>query len=391
VQLLRVSPFDNPGTFAYEIVQSIKNNEKSAFMKLRRLIACLSLRRTKDILNLPPRRLHMEDINLTGYEKDLYDAMSSRLLARIDGYLQAGVNKRSLAHVMEQILRLRQICNHGKDLLPPAILDMIAEEAHDLHESRSKDDIECEVCGRKVPDLMSDLECGHLVCIKCSQRLQQEQPEVGAACPVCSGFASQEISAPKTLPVLNSSDARGIEPSSKVSRLVRNLRMLEGKGTQSAPTKRYHRSTLHAAPTRTNAVHSVVFSEWTSMLDLVQITLTKCGFNFARIDGQMKAKEWKTNLHRFSTDDKCTVLLASIRNAGTGIDLLIANTVHLLEPQWNPMVEEQAFDRVHRLGQKRPVEMYRYVVNDSIEQVSIAFRFSFQPDGRTFSDSYAFI
>jgi len=119
------------------------------------------------------------------------------------------------------------------------------------------------------------------------------------------------------------------------------------------------------------------------MLDLVQITLTKCGFNFARIDGQMKVKAWKTNLHRFSTDGKCTVLLASIRNAGTGIDLLVANTVHLLEPQWNPMVEEQALDRVHRLGQKRPVEMYRYVVNDSIEQVSSIFRY-LQSNGRIF-------
>lgn len=243
VQLLRASPFDNPGTFAYEIVQPIKNNEKSAFTKLRRLIACLSLRRTKDILNLPLRHLHVEHIDLAGYEKDLYDAMSSRLLERIDGYLQAGVNKRSLAHVMEQILRLRQICNHSKDLLPPAIRNMIEDEAYDFHDLNPKDGIDCEVCGRKVQDLMSDLECMHLVCSKCSQKLQQEQPEAEAACPVCNGFASQESSqeswALMTLPAFNNPDANEIRPSSKVSRLIRNLRMLEEEGTPSAPTKRY--------------------------------------------------------------------------------------------------------------------------------------------------------
>lgn len=107
------------------------------------------------------------------------------------------------------------------------------------------------------------------------------------------------------------------------------------------------------------------------MLDLVQNSLQAHRFEFARIDGQMRAKEWKDQIRNFRQKPSCTVLLASIRNAGTGINLLVANNVHLLESQWNPMVEEQALDRVHRYGQKRPVTTYRYVVQQSIEQVRL--------------------
>jgi SWI/SNF-related matrix-associated actin-dependent regulator of chromatin subfamily A3 len=54
----------------------------------------------------------------------------------------------------------------------------------------------------------------------------------------------------------------------------------------------------------------------------------------------------------------------------TRLDLTAASRVHLLEPQWNPMAEEQALDRVHRLGQTREVQAIRYIVRDSIEEVS---------------------
>lgn len=57
-------------------------------------------------------------------------------------------------------------------------------------------------------------------------------------------------------------------------------------------------------------------------------------------------------------------------NCGTSLNLTAASQVHIMEPQWNPMVERQALDRVHRIGQQRPVKTIRYVVNSSFDEVS---------------------
>jgi len=70
------------------------------------------------------------------------------------------------------------------------------------------------------------------------------------------------------------------------------------------------------------------------------------------------------------------------------VDLTAANSVHLIEPQWNPMVEAQAVDRVHRIGQQRDVRVYRYIVSDSIESVRIHsghLRFGLDPATNTIS------
>jgi len=72
----------------------------------------------------------------------------------------------------------------------------------------------------------------------------------------------------------------------------------------------------------------------------------------------------------FREDISCNVLLASLGSAAVGLDLTAACQVHLIEPSWNPMLERQALDRVHRLGQENPVHTFRYMVdkNGSIEK-----------------------
>ncbi|KAL4924962.1 C-terminal helicase domain-containing protein [Aspergillus undulatus] len=103
------------------------------------------------------------------------------------------------------------------------------------------------------------------------------------------------------------------------------------------------------------------------MLDLIGNALNERGLAFKRIDGQSFFSQRKDSPEGFSIDSQCNILLASIGAAGEGIDLTVANSVHIMEPHWNPMVESQAVDRVHRIGQKQDVEVVRYIVQDSIE------------------------
>ncbi|RYP13394.1 hypothetical protein DL767_010752 [Monosporascus sp. MG133] len=113
--------------------------------------------------------------------------------------------------------------------------------------------------------------------------------------------------------------------------------------------------------------HSVIFTYWTKMLNLVEQALKKHGFNFKRMDGQTRLQDRTEALRLFNEDPKCTIFLATIGSAGEGVNLTAATHVHLIEPHWNPMVEAQAVDRVHRMGQTRLVTVTRYIVSDSIE------------------------
>ncbi|KAF5627127.1 helicase-like transcription factor [Fusarium sp. NRRL 52700] len=117
-------------------------------------------------------------------------------------------------------------------------------------------------------------------------------------------------------------------------------------------------------------IKSVVFSYWTRMLDIVQKALLQAGLLCERIDGKYSIKQREKALWRFSNDPYCTVMLATLGSGGEGIDLTSANHVHLLEPHWNPMAEEQAMARVHRIGQQRRVTCTKYITPDSIEEVS---------------------
>ena len=126
------------------------------------------------------------------------------------------------------------------------------------------------------------------------------------------------------------------------------------------------------------------------MLDLIQLALQNHGFRFQRIDGSTSLENRKKAFNKFNDDPTYTIMLASIGSAGEGwvdrlpihsvllkltshncgrVDLTVANHVHLIEPQWNPMVEAQAIDRVHRIGQEREVVITRYIMRNSVEKV----------------------
>lgn len=134
---------------------------------------------------------------------------------------------------------------------------------------------------------------------------------------------------------------------------------------------------------------SVVFSYWTSTLDLIEQALSQAAITFFRYDGRLSRAKRYSVLESFTNDAFVQVILVSITCGGQGwvfnalidhydchvttldtssLDLTAANYAFLVEPQWNPMLEEQAMSRVHRLGQTKAVTLVRFIVKDTWEE-----------------------
>ena len=117
---------------------------------------------------------------------------------------------------------------------------------------------------------------------------------------------------------------------------------------------------------------ALVFSQWTSLLDRVEPHLREANIRFGRLDGSTRDRG--AVVREFQEDSGPPVLIVSLKAGGTGINLTAADHVFLLDPWWNPAVEEQAADRTHRFGQKRPVMVYRMVSKDTVEEGILALQ-----------------
>ena len=111
---------------------------------------------------------------------------------------------------------------------------------------------------------------------------------------------------------------------------------------------------------------ALVFSQWTSMLDRVEPALKEAGIPYVRLDGSTRNRG--AVVERFQDPAGPPVFLISLKAGGTGLNLTAADHVFLLDPWWNPAVEEQAADRAHRIGQDKPVFVYRLVTTDTVEE-----------------------
>jgi SNF2 family DNA or RNA helicase len=126
-----------------------------------------------------------------------------------------------------------------------------------------------------------------------------------------------------------------------------------------------------AAELRANRRRALVFSQLTGHLDLVEATLTQAGVRLLRLDGSTPAKERARRVEAFQAGEG-DLFLISLKAGGTGLNLTGADYVIHLDPWWNPAVEDQATDRAHRIGQSRPVTVYRLVIAGSIEEKILA-------------------
>ena len=115
----------------------------------------------------------------------------------------------------------------------------------------------------------------------------------------------------------------------------------------------------------------LVFSQFTSMLALIEHELDKMGIAYVTLTGDTVDRE--VPIRRFQ-DGEVPIFLISLKAGGVGLNLTAADTVIHYDPWWNPAVENQATDRAHRLGQDKPVFVYKLIVSGSIEEKILALQ-----------------
>ncbi|CAM9969208.1 unnamed protein product [Ectocarpus sp. 12 AP-2014] len=238
--------------------------------------------------------------------------------------------------------------------------------------------------------------CAHLICLDCLRDCLRRE----ACCPVCRSpmttadiievSASQPtgkaVAAPRKPPP--SIPSKGAAATGS-----RNSSSNDGAGARAKPapcdtgggggggggwigSTKLARLELELQEMRTKApgAKAVVFSQWTHMLDLAEASIARGGRTFRRLDGAMSQQQRESALKGFATDESITVMLVSLKAGGVGLNLTAASTVILLDPWWNPAVEEQAIDRIHRLGQLNEVSVKRFVVSGTVEDKMLALQ-----------------
>ncbi|WFD19359.1 1-phosphatidylinositol 4-kinase [Malassezia caprae] len=121
-------------------------------------------------------------------------------------------------------------------------------------------------------------------------------------------------------------------------------------------------------------IKSVIFSQWTRMLQRVGHALMHAGIQYRQLDGSMSRGERESAMADFRDEPRVEILLISLRAGGFGLNLVSGCRAYLLDPYWNPAVEQQGLDRIHRMGQLRPVIMTKFVMHQSIEEKLLALQ-----------------
>ncbi|GBQ24925.1 DNA/RNA helicase superfamily II [Gluconacetobacter sacchari DSM 12717] len=137
------------------------------------------------------------------------------------------------------------------------------------------------------------------------------------------------------------------------------------KGGQPAPSAKLTRLLEMLGDMLTQGRRIIVFSQFTTMLDLIKPALARMDIAWTELTGSTKDR--RTPVNRFQSGE-VPLILVSLKAGGTGLNLTAADTVILYDPWWNPAIEAQAIDRAHRLGQTKKVFVYRLIARDTIEE-----------------------
>lgn len=151
------------------------------------------------------------------------------------------------------------------------------------------------------------------------------------------------------------------------------LRRLEKTWVTSAKIEKTM-EILEQTESRGEGEKTIIFSQFTSLLDLLEVPIMRKGWRYHRYDGSMKPAERNSAVIDFTDNPDCRVLLVSLKAGNSGLNLVAASQVIIFDPFWNPYIEEQAIDRAHRIGQMREVRVHRVLVKNTVEDRIIALQ-----------------
>jgi DNA repair protein RAD5 len=448
VRFLKVEPWSNFSFWKTFITVPFESKEfVRALNVVQSVLEPLVLRRTKSmktpegepLVPLPKKTVTIEEVELSEQEREIYDCIYTRAKRTYNDNVEAGTLLSSYSTIFAQLLRLRQTCCHpiltrkkeivADEEIAAAALDAANEmkddmdlqelinqftaanedaetedrsvkfTAHALRQIQTDSSGECPICCEEPMIDPAVTACWHSACKKCLDDFVRHHINKGnqPRCFSCRADIDAKdifevVKHPMThaLPLEEHDD---VTSSSNAAPRI-SLRRINPLSPSAHTSAKIHAliNGLSRVPAGTK---TVVFSQFTSFLDLIGPQLTKVGINHVRLDGTMQQKARAAVLAEFTkaeetyADDiiddederqlrkgpstakapepRPTVLLISLRAGGVGLNLTTASNVFLMDPWWSFAIEAQAIDRVHRMGQMRDVQVTRFVVKDSIE------------------------
>ena len=379
-----------------QIEHPCKKGHRQGFERLQVLMDTICLRRTKRdhgpdgklLVSLPSKKILVRKVDMSEDEKLCYGLYSKGAQDIVNRYQNSGDLLRNFAHIFALMTRMRQLCCHreiirevdwtealkDKDGLSKQLSGFLGKESTDDKENNEGTDSEkrlmmqlrdlirsgvsddCSIC---LDDLNLPVitPCAHVFCRACIERvLETLKPP---SCPLCRSSIKNKKLLLEAAPddeedqsddtLANMQDIVVNVSSSKVNAVLKEMLRI----------KRDHPGDK-----------IIIVSQFTSFLSILQPLIRQHDFSLVRLDGSMSCYDRSTAVQEFQSSEKNApqVMLLSLKAGGVGLNLTAANHLLLLDPAWNPASEWQCFDRTHRLGQKKDVTIYKYIMKDSIEE-----------------------
>ena len=344
------------------LIRPLNQGDINASLLLQALMATICLRRKKEMkfvdLKLPELSEYVHRIDFLPHEKEKYEALQAEAKGLLNTVKRKGQAQDTYRHLLEMLLRLRQVCNHWKlcgDRVTSVLSELESQKVVDLtpENRRALQDMlqvsiesheDCPICLDNLHNPVITA-CAHVFGYECIERVIDTQHR----CPMCRAEPLDlDTLVRPAVELGESADQPDIDPNTTSSKVEALLEILKAS---------------HKKP----GTKTVIFSQWTSFLNIIQTQLSAHNYTFARIDGTMRASARDAALTALNTDHSCTILLASLAVCSVGLNLVAANQVILADSWWAPAIEDQAVDRVHRLGQTKPTTVWRLVMDGSIE------------------------
>lgn len=437
-RFLRYDPYSKYQSFCMALKGPIQRSPANGYKKLQAVLKTVMLRRTKGtvldgepIICLPPKHIQMKQVDFTEEERDFYSRLEADSRAQFAEYAAAGTVKQNYVNILLMLLRLRQACDHpllvrssGSNSMHRSSLEMVKKLPREkriyllncLEDSLAI----CGICS-DPPEEAVVTSCGHVFCNQCvcdhitgedthcpsanckatvskshifslatlrslcdeshvennSNCSQCEFPEEpGSPSSFSGAFESSKIKAAlQVLGSLSKQCASCFKPVEEKPYVADNMVTLLN---ELVDNKQGYEVTeagkVSDGSTPSVGEKAIVFSQWTRMLDLLEVGLKNSSIQYRRLDGTMSVAARDKAVKDFKTLPEVTVIIMSLKAASLGLNLVTASHVLLLDLWWNPTTEDQAIDRAHRIGQTRPVTVLRLTVKDTVEDRILALQ-----------------
>ncbi|KAI3711094.1 hypothetical protein L2E82_40932 [Cichorium intybus] len=381
-RFLKCEPYANYKSFCDLIKIPMSKNSNKGNKKLQAVLKTIMLRRTKDtliggkpVINLPPKTIKLTAVDFSKEERAFYLKLEAESRSQYKAYQAAGTVRQNYANILLMLLRLRQACDHpllvkgfnsqstsqdSRNMAKNLPNDMQLKLLHLLETLNI-----CVLCSDPPEDAVVTI-CGHVFCYQCvSEYLTGDENTCPS--PDCKSQIDGDV-------VFSKATLRRCISNDDDEKIDERCLDFENDYASSKIRTTLEIIKSHCGSNDSGPIKAIIFSQWTRMLDLVEMSLDQHCIEFRRLDGSMSLVSRDRAVKEFNTDPEVIVMLMSLKAGNVGLNMVAASHVILLDLWWNPATEDQAIDRAHRIGQTRPVTVSRLTVKDTVEDRILALQ-----------------